>query len=109
MTTTTTIAMTARAATIPPTIAPMVVGGWGLTVVRRKIIMVKKIHHSPLRPTHTKGKNAYVMLTRQHETTGTFWGQAPVSSNRRAVVPHTKLYASCFRSTFAKPEPSKNY
>ena len=78
MTTTTTIAMTARAATIPPTIAPM-----GAAVVRRKIIMVKNIHHSPLRPTHTKGKNAYVMLTRQHEITGTFWGQAPVASNRR--------------------------
>ena len=36
MTTTTTIAMTARAATIPPTIAPM-----GVAVVRRKISMVK--------------------------------------------------------------------
>ena len=37
MTTMTTIAMTARAATIPPTIAPV-----GAAVVRRKIIMFKK-------------------------------------------------------------------
>ena len=66
MTTTTTIAMTARAATIPPTTAPVGVAGWGLTAGRRKIIMVKKVHHSPLRPTHTKGKNAFVMLTTEN-------------------------------------------
>ena len=84
MTTTTTTAMTARAATIPPTIAPM-----GVAVVRRKISMVKNNSSFTFETNTQEREERSCNVKGQHETTGTFRGQAPVSSNRRAVVPHT--------------------
>ena len=84
MTTTTTIAMTARAATIPPTIEPM-----GAAVVRRKIITVKKESSLTFETNTHEREERFCKVNEATRNNRHILGQAPVSSNRRAVVPPT--------------------